>query len=292
MTTISSISVTGFRRRTRKRLGCWSGEACLRQWAWAVVLALAVFQTPAAVAAELSGTENLLDRIGKQVELFWTDFSAVNCTETIEQVKLNPKGKTIQRETASYDYVILMQLAGNDLSVEESRIQQGKTKAKGTKKNRSLLITDGFATLVLVFHPHFQASYQFSPAVEESVTGRRLYRIDFRHLPGARTPSVLQVGGRDYPIAWKGSAWVDPDSLSIVRIRVGLREPMADIGLLRLDSDVHYAPVEYASGQLHWLPETAVIEAQTQRQHWRNLHRFSNYKHFSVDTEVTIEDPQ
>jgi hypothetical protein len=293
MTSSSSISVTGSRRGAGKRLASSSGKARLRRWTWAAVLAPPLFQTPAAAAAGLSSTDNLLDRIGERVELFWTEFSAVNCTETIEQVKLNPKGKTMQRETASYDYVILMQLVGNDLSVEESRIQQGKTRAKGTKKNRSLLITDGFATLVLVFHPHFQASYQFSPAEEESVGGKRLYRIDFRHLPGGRAPAVLQVGGRDYPIAWQGSAWVSPDSLSIVRIRAGLREPMTDIGLLRLDSDVQYAPVEYAtSGDRHWLPEVAVIEAQTKRQHWRNVHRFSNYKHFSVNTEVTIEDPQ
>jgi hypothetical protein len=260
---------------------------------WSVVLALLILQAPLALAGELSTTENLIDRIGQQVQTFWMDFSSINCTETIEQVKLGAKGKTIQRETASYDYVILMQLAGNDLSIEESRIQQGKKRAKGTKKNRSLLITDGFATLVLVFHPHFQGSYQFGPAENDSSAGWLLYRIDFEHLPGGRAPSVLQVGGRDYPIGWKGTAWIDPSSMSIVRIRAELREPMTNIGLLRLDSDVHYAPVENAaSGELHWLPEIAVIEAQTKRQHWRNVHRFSDYKHFSVDTEVRIEDPE
>jgi hypothetical protein len=155
------------------------------------------------------------------------------------------------------------------------------------------LITDGFATLVLVFHPHFQGSYHFSTAQKDWSAGWLLYRIDFEYLPGSRTPSVLQVGGRDYPIGWKGTAWVDPGSLSIARIRAELREPITSIGLLRLDSDVHYTGVEYAgTGELHWLPEVAVIEAETKQQHWRNTHRFSDYKHFSVDTEVRIEDPQ
>jgi hypothetical protein len=250
------------------------------------------FLHAAAAQAAVFTTENLLDRIGQRVEHFWTDLTSVNCTETIEQVKLNPKGKAIQKETASYDYVILMQLIGNDLNIEESRIQQGKKRAKGTKKNRSLLITDGFATLVLVFHPHFRESYRFSLVEEEPVDGKILYRIDFEHQAGARAPAVLQVGGRDYPIGWKGSAWVDSDSLSIVRIRAGLRDAMANVGLLRLEGDVHYAPVEYSTGDVHWLPEVAVIEAQTKRQHWRNVHHFSDYKHFSVDTEVRIDDPQ
>jgi hypothetical protein len=259
----------------------------------AVLLALAAFEMPAAPAPGISAPEDLLGRVGERVELFWADFSAVNCTEEIEQVKLTPKGKTIQRESASYDYVILMQLAGNELTVEESRIQQGKTQTKGTKKSRSLLITDGFATLLLVFHPHFQGSYRFGPVENDWSAGWLLYRIDFEHLPGAQTPSVLQVGGRDYPIAWKGTAWIDPGSLSIARIRVGLREPMTNIGLLRLDSDVEYRPVESATtSELHWLPKVAVIEAQTKQQHWRNTHRFSGYKHFSVETEVTIEDPK
>jgi hypothetical protein len=291
MISFSLISAIGF-SGPAGRLVWRRGQACLTRCTWVVLLALAVFRT-SAPAADLSAPENLLDRIGARVELFWTDFSAVNCTETIEQFKLNPKGKTIQQERTSYDYVILMQMVGNDLSVEESRIQHGKTRAKGTKKNRSLLITDGFATLVLVFHPHFQGSYRFSPAENDWSAGWLLYRIDFESLPGARSPSLLQVGGRDYPLGWKGTAWIEPGSLSIVNIRVGLREPMTNIGLLRLDSDVHYMGVEYAAtGELHWLPEVAVVEAQTKRQHWRNTHRFSDYKHFSVDTEVTIGDPQ
>ncbi len=292
MISFSSISVIGSelragnrlasRRRGRQRLGTWG-----------TVLLLFAFQVRLAAAAELSAPEGLLDRIGEQVQHFWTDFSSVNCTETIEQEKLNAKGKTIQRETASYDYVILMQLTGDDLRVEESRIQQGKKREKGTKKHRSLLITDGFATLVLVFHPHFRGSYKFSPPEKDWSAGWLEYRIDFEHLPGASTPAVLQVGGRDYPLGWKGTAWVNPGTLAIVRIRAGLREPMTNVGLLRLDSDVHYTGVEYAAtGELHWLPEVAVIEAQTKRQHWRNTHRFSDYKHFSVDTEVTIEDPK
>jgi hypothetical protein len=291
MINFSSISAIGSKPAGRSAFR--KGQRGLARWTWAALLALAVFQTPSVRASDISAPENLLERIAERVELFWTDFSAVNCTETIEQVKLNPKGNTIQRETTSYDYVILMQLAGNDLNVEESRIQQGKVRTKGTKKNRSLLITDGFATLVLIFHPHFQGSYRFGPPQNDWSAGWLLYRIDFEHLPGAPTPSVLQVGGRDYPIAWKGTAWIDPGSFSIVRIRLGLREPMTNIGLLRLDSDVEYAPVESATtSELHWLPKVAVIEAQTKQQHWRNTHRFSDYKHFSVETEVTIEDPK
>jgi hypothetical protein len=38
----------------------------------------------------------------------------------------------------------------------------------------------------------------------------------------------------------------------------------------------------------HWLPETATIEAETPTQRWRNVHRFVNYKRFTVETKESV----
>ena len=53
-----------------------------------------------------------------------------------------------------------------------------------------------------------------------------------------------------------------------------------------------YGPVSVGRtpGQV-WLPQSAVVEARTQRQHWRNLHQFSDYRRFSVSSEVSVGDP-
>ena len=37
-----------------------------------------------------------------------------------------------------------------------------------------------------------------------------------------------------------------------------------------------------------WFPAEASVEVETPRQHWRNTHRFVDYKRFSVDTEEPV----
>lgn len=223
----------------------------------------------------------MVERAGRRVERFWDEFQAVTCTELVTQDKLTPEGKLLLEKKSTYDYLTLLQLADGELSVEESRIERN---VSGHKVDRPLLGTAGFATMLLVFHPHFQSSYEFSDGLPEN--GARLIR--FRHRKGSRSPSVLQLRGRLYPLEWQGEAWVDPVTGSISRIRAALESPMADVGLQMLAINVTYAPVAIGAEKM-LLPESADIEARTVRQHWRNVHRFRDYKKFSVDAQTVAE---
>lgn len=229
----------------------------------------------------------LLDRVGRNVSVFWDRFSAVTCTETVAQKKLEPGGRLVAQKKAIYDYLILLQRNGEDLLVEESRVLQGKP---GKENDRPLLTTSGFSALLLVLHPMFQPSFDFVVGPDEAVRGRMTHRIRFAHRKGERSPSVFQLHGRDYPIAWDGSAWIDRETFSVSRIEVNLQAPMEDIGLLRLSSDVHYAP--YRAGDSVWMPSAATIEAATRRQRWHNSHVFTHYREFAVDTDVTVGAPK
>jgi hypothetical protein len=247
-----------------------------------------------AAADRISSTavslDGLLERTGKRVEEFWEQFSAVSCMETVQQTKLGASGKVLVQRTAVFDYLIMLQLAGDDLTVDESRLLQGQPKKDG---HRPLLSTTGFSTLLLIFHPLFQNSYDFALLALEDVNGRKLQEIRFEHVHGRRTPSVLQLKGRDYPLEWQGSAWIDPQTGYVSRIHAGLKTSLADLGLEQLWSDVRYVPVEFQKErETAWLPETAVIEADTKHQHWRNVHQFSRYRKFSVTTETKTEAPK
>ncbi|MEZ5367400.1 MAG: hypothetical protein R2748_34920, partial [Bryobacterales bacterium] len=60
----------------------------------------------------------------------------------------------------------------------------------------------------------------------------------------------------------------------------------------RISVDVEYARTEdEPQPNATWLPTFARIEAATERQLWRNEHHFSDYRHFNVKTDFTIEDP-
>ena len=68
-----------------------------------------------------------------------------------------------------------------------------------------------------------------------------------------------------------------------------LAQPMDDIGLRVLRTDVQYEPVHLRGvDESLRLPSIATVEVQTARQHWRNVHRFNGYQHFSVDVQETV----
>jgi hypothetical protein len=256
-----------------------------------LVLAI-VFELAAAprVSTAPVSLDALLDRTGKRVEEFWEQFSAVSCTETVQQVKVGESGKVLAQRTSNFDYLVILQLTGDELTVDESRLLQGQPKKESTKP---LLTTTGFSTLLLIFHPIFQQSYEYALAGMEEVGGRKLQQIRFAHIRGRRSPSVLQLRGREYPLEWQGSAWIDPQTGYVDRISASLKDSLADVGLKKLSSEVQYTPVQFTlEKQTAWLPEVAVIEANTEHQHWRNVHMFSRYKKFSVTTDTKTDAPK
>jgi len=241
------------------------------------------------LGASVEPLDGWLEHTARRVERFWQQFSSVASTESVTQLKLEPKGKVIDQRHATYDYLVLLTLLGDEVSVEESRIQQGKVEKPA---RRPLLVTGGFSTLLLIFHPQYQAGYEFRRMPDEETGGRRLERVAFTHTAG-RSPSALQLRGHDYPIEWQGVAWIDPSSGRIVRIRADLKKPMDDVGLKRLTADTAYMQVRFAGdAEDYWLPLSAVIEAETEHQRWRNVHQFANYKRFGVDTQVTTQAPR
>jgi len=240
--------------------------------------------------ADSETLDALLERTGKRIELFWEQFSAVACTESVSQKKISLDRKVLSERRETFDYLIMMQLDGDELSVDESRLQIGKL---GKKSRQPLLVTSGFSTLLLILHPHFQGSYEFTRLPDEGIKSGRLLRLGFQPIQGRRSPSAINLRGKDYPIPWKGTAWLDSQSGMVVRIQTELNQSMEDLGLKELKADVSYAMVKFVSvAEASWLPQVALVDAETMHQRWRNIHQFQNYRKFSVDTKSTTQDPE
>ncbi len=233
--------------------------------------------------------QNLLQRTGEQMSTYVERFSDVRCTEKVTQEKFKNDGKDKidLREESTYDYLVILTNMGGELSLSESRLPVHA--AKADKKNRSMLVSNGFATLFLVFHPFYANSFEFSELGDEVVGGHRLTKIAFRHVRGTRTPAALALRGREYPLELSGTAWINAETTAITRISAGIDNTMADVGLNTLHTDVEFAPFPFHDLQkTYWFPLRAVVEVETPRQHWRNTHEFTNYKMFSVSTEEKV----
>jgi hypothetical protein len=248
-----------------------------------VLLALAATLASAATTSDA----DLLERTAEHAKQFWDQLSSVAITENVLQEKLDPKGKVILNNRTTYDYLITVRSDSGGMLVDESRLATGQ----GPKKAPQgiLLTTQGFATLMTIFHPQFQPSYTFEIQGEEEIAGRKLVRVTFVPRNGAPTPAILALKGRDYPIAWEGTAWIEPQSASVARLEARWKDPAEDLGLQSLSSEVQYVPISFkGQNQAYWLPTMAKIEVQTRHQRWRNTHQFSRHRLFNVDAESAV----
>lgn len=250
-----------------------------------IAVLAAAFPKPGLADGQLDA---VLERTGKQVSAFLDLISETNCTERVLQEKIADSGKVVEKEESTFDYLIILSTSDGELSLVESRI--APENAKQQKKTRPpLLISNGFSTLFLVFHPYYAASFQFTREGEETLNGRSTTKIHFQHIPGMRSPAALAVRGREYPLELSGAAWIDPTTGTIVKLTANVDSGMQDVGLRSLHSEMRFSPVTFHdSPEAFWLPAQATVEVETRHQHWRNIHQFSQYRRFAVDTKEQI----
>jgi hypothetical protein len=224
--------------------------------------------------------------VQKSVENFWNQFGSVTCVERVTQEKFGKQNKIEYKKQSTFDYLVLLNAEKDSLSVDESREQQGKT----SKENKiPLLVATGLPTLLLGFHPFYQESFRYELVGNEQIDGQRLVKIQFKHIPGTRSTTALQLRGKNYPLDLQGVAWVDADTGAIHKIVAGLSSPMIDLNFKSLEMEVSYDKHRFPSEEgIVWLPSTATVAIQTERQSWRNIHQYSNYKKFTVNTEEQI----
>jgi hypothetical protein len=253
-------------------------------------LLAAVITLPAlaaqAAAPDPPAPAALLERASGEVDKFLSQLSDVECTELVTQSKIQPSGKVEVTANSSFDYVILAESHGGELTLSESRL--AKQPAKDPRR-LPLMVTNGFSTLLLIFHPEYRAGFEFTSLGEETAGGHSYVRVGFRHIPGMRSTAALLARGREYPLDLKGVAWIEKDTGNIWKIDAGLEAPLDDIGLRAMNTEVVYGPVKFqGTSNTYWLPESASIEVESPRQQWRNVHRFSAYHQFSTEVKEKV----
>ena len=263
----------------RRRCGLMLRKHALR--ALPVVLAIPAL-------AGTTALDDLLQRANDRVAKFVDQFSDVKCTEHVEQQKVRPDSKLELKEESTFDYLVILTNAGGEISLDESRLPV-KEEKKDEKKHVSMLVSNGFATLFLVFHPYYSPGFRFVDLGKDAINGRAFHKIHFEHIPGMRSPAAIALRGREYPLELAGVAWIDPNTGIIARIQSTLNEGMEDIGLRSLFTEVDFAPAPFSNeADPAWFPVQATVEVESARQHWRNIHRFTDYKKFSVTTDEKV----
>jgi hypothetical protein len=266
-----------------------------RKWWCAVALVAAIAVTgancaaqapPGEIAVDASPSVDALARARRYVQEYFDKFSDLTCKESVTQYVLNGSGHAIYRENSAYDYQFQATSDSGSLKFNETRVTRNPAYRDPA---RTLLVTTGFTSLLLVAHPMYEASYVFEPAGTETIDGVSYTMIRFVPVPGASSPASLRLRGKNYPLPMSGTLWIDPQSGAIVKLEAKVDSSMSDLGLAGMRSEVHYALHNFRDpAESVWIAESAVIDVDTPRQHWRNLHRFTDYKRFNVNVHEEI----
>jgi hypothetical protein len=226
----------------------------------------------------------------KLIDNFFEQTSNVVCTENISQIVLGKNNKPVYKEESVFEYQLQSSSRTGSLRLTETR---DPVKAAFRDPNRTLLITNGFASLLLILHEKYESSYVFEPASEETVDGRTILKVHFKPVPGASSPAAVQLHGRNYPLQLKGEIWIDEDSGAVVELLSSLDSSLEDLGLRELRSEISYSIVQFLSPEeAYWMPASAVIDLETPKQHWRNVHRFAGYRRFRATIQVDMGEKQ
>jgi hypothetical protein len=242
------------------------------------------------VAAADSPAMDALLRARKTVEKYFEQAANVVCTENVTQAMVGKNGKANYREESVFDYQLQANTNSGSLKLVETRDTR---KAAFRDSARTLLITNGFTSMLLIIHPNYEASYTFEPAGQETLDGATLAKINFKPIPGASSPAAFQLRGQSYPIPLSGTIWIEQQTGSVSKLVASVDTSLSDLGLQGMRSEIHYATVHFHDPEeSYWMPISAVIDVETPRQHWRNIHRFAGYKRFRATIQVEEAERQ
>jgi len=233
---------------------------------------------------------NTMLQARRLIDNFFQLTSNVVSTENVSQTIIGKNNKPMYREESAFEYQLQSSSRSGSLRLAENREAR---KAAFRDPNKTLLITNGFASMLLVLHANYEASYSFEPLGEEVVDGRTLAKVEFKPVPGASSPAAIQLRGRNYPLQLKGTIWIDEESGAVVKLTSSLDGGLDDLGLHDIRSEIHYSIVQFHEPEeAYWMPSSAVIDVETPKQHWRNVHRFTDYKRFRATIQVELGDKQ
>jgi hypothetical protein len=238
--------------------------------------------------AFLARANDALLHARKLIDNFFEQTSNVVCNENVAQTIVGKNGKPVYREESVFEYQMQANTHNGSLKLAESREAR---KEAFRDPSKTLLITNGFASMLLVLHPDFESSFIFTPVSEEVIDGRTLVKIQFKPVAGGSSPAAIQLRSRNYPLPLAGDIWIDSESGAVVQLIASLESSLEDLGLRQLRSEIHYSVVQFRDPEeAYWMPISAVIDVETPKQHWRNVHQFSGYRRFRATIQVQIGD--
>ncbi len=101
---------------------------------------------------------------------------------------------------------------------------------------------------------------------------------------------VFTINEISAPVWTMGFVWVDPNTYQILRMRTELLEPVPQVGLIRQTTEISYGEFRLGEKGLSlWLPREVTVIIDHSNGHFRNFHRYGDYRLFTVESHEKHE---
>ncbi len=241
---------------------------------------------PASAQEDLAA---ILKRAGEDVSRFFENFPNTISTEQIRQQTLRQDGRVKESQEQKYAYLLLArsERQGQSLGLEEYRADSAGARTVPRGLQGGFMLTTGFASAALVFHPAYQSGASFRFLGRQMIDGHTTFVVAFAQRPDtARTVERFNVDDASALILVQGVAWVDGSTYQILRMRTDLLKPAPKVRLQTQTTEIQFAEVHFKEiTSAFWLPREVVVTVEWKGRTFRNLHQYSDFRLFNVQSE-------
>jgi hypothetical protein len=242
---------------------------------------------PASSQAQLA---SILQKAGENVRAFFGNFQNTVSLEEIHEERLGRDGKVKDSLDERFQYLLLSHPEEQRLGLEEFRTDFRGDRKAPTGLSSGLMVSTGFATACLLFHPAYQAGSTFRYLGQQRLGTRLCHVVAFAQNPErAQMVERFNADGGPILVLLQGLAWIDAESYRMTRLRTDLLKPQPKIRLERQTAEITYSPVRFKQSALEmWLPTQVALTVEWRGKTYRNLHRYSDFRLFSTETRENV----
>ena len=231
----------------------------------------------------------ILREVGKGVEESYQDLPNVVAKEEVTQEQLEGiNGRVKQTFHRGFSYLVLAHNESGRETVTEYRVDAQGERIEPQGLVPGMSITEGFACMWALFFPGNQSESNFRYLGRQSLSGRETQVVAFAQRPGWSVVTGRSGWkGKSVVLLYQGLAWIDTANNRIIRMRLDLLAPRLDVKLEELTSQIEYAETRLAgTDTVLWLPLKVTVTTVANGEVFRNLHLYSNYKRFVVNSTI------
>lgn len=253
----------------------------MRYWALSGLL----FVSSVAAGADADDMDPMLGRIRERMKIHLARVPDYLCQETVERAaRTSPGGEFKVRDTLRLEVG----------TVGDKEMFAWRDAARFSEKELADMVGSGtIGNGSFVLHArHVLGSHapEFAPRGEERLDGRRTIRYDYE-VPRERSGYRIRVHPRQAIVGFRGSFWVDADTLDLIRLEVIADDVPEELGVAQAREVMDYAQVGIGDSSFLLPRASELWMAGTTGDESRNRTRFHDCRQYSARSSVSFDEP-